>query len=231
VVRHPNAPRRLRAGAIDRRTAAGAFVVAAVALFATAAVVREPQAPAPPPDARAARELVVLMRTGARRSWLVTYDFTRTLASGHSLHETMREGRTPGLHALLSGSSMTFERGTHQYECNLIGPRSECTQSATGSFLPAWAVLRVAVHVGAYGVSREPPETIAGEPASCFRVATTGSRYLPDLGTESEMCLARDGVSLRQRIVRSSGDVDERVARSVRRGSVTGAVRALIRGF
>jgi hypothetical protein len=230
-VRRPNAPRRLRAGAVDRRTAAGAFAIAAVALFGTAAVAREPRAPAPVPDARAARELVTLMRTGERGSWLVTYDFTRTLAGGRSLHETMREGRSAGLHALVSGSSMTFERGTHEYQCNVVGTRSECTESATGTFLPAWAVLRVAVRVGAYGVAREPGETIAGDRASCFRVATTGSGYLSDLGTESEVCLARDGISLRQRIVRSSGDVDERVARSVRRRAGTGAVEALIRGF
>jgi len=171
------------------------------------------------------------MRAGERGSWLVTYDFTRTLADGRTLHQTMQEARSGTLHALVSGSSMTFERGTRQFDCNVVDVRSECTQSATGSFLPAWAVLRVAVRVDAYGVSREPGMTIAGEHASCFRVATTGSRYLTDLGTESDVCLAGDGVSLRQRVVRSSGDVDERVARSVRRHAGTRAVEALIRRF
>ena len=230
-MRRPNVLRRLRAGVSDRRTAGGAFAIAAVALVATAAVARVPRAPTRPPDPRAARELVALMRAGDRGSWVVTYDFTRTLAGGRVLHQTMQEGRSRSLHALVSGTSMTFERGTRQFECNVVDRRSECTQSATGSFLPAWAVLRVAVHVGAYGVSREPSQTIAEARASCFRVATTGSRYLPDLGVESEVCLAPDGVSLRQRVVRSSGDVDERVARTVRRRAGAGAVEALIRSF
>jgi hypothetical protein len=113
----------------------------------------------------------------------------------------------------------------------VVETRSECTESATGSFLAASEVVRVAVAVGAYDVSRVDRETIAGQRATCFRVATSGHRYLPDLGTRSDVCLARDGIPLRQRVVRSSGDVDERVARVVNRHADTPAVEALARDF
>ena len=211
--------------------AAGAFSLAAVALLCTASVARVPTVAPAPPDPRAARELVALMRAGEKGRWIVTYEFARTLAGGRVLRQPMQEGRAERLHVLVSGSSLTLESGPRAYECNRVEDRSECTPSETGRSLPAWAVLRVAVNVGAYGVRRESGETIDGQRATCFRVATTGRGYLPDLGTESDVCLATDGIVLRQRVARPSGDVDERVAQSVRRHVARGAVEALAQKF
>ncbi len=229
-MRAPLVSRRIRAGIVDRRVAAGAFSLAAVALLCTASVARPHRAAIEVSDARAARQLVSLMRTGERGNSLVTYDFTRTLHGGRVLRREMQEGRSSTLHVLVSGSSLTLERGSRVYECNLVEDRSQCTPP-TGRSLPAWAVLRIAVNAGAYGVRRTSGETVIGEHSTCYRVRTTGHGYLPDLGTESEVCLANDGIVLRQRVERPAGDRDERVARTVRRNVSAGAVEALAREF
>ena len=231
-MRRSNELRRRRV-AIDRRVAFGAVAVGAIALVCTVGVARSP-APAPVvnrPDPVAARELVALMRAGEGASWLATYDFTRTLANGSELRQRMREGRTPALHVLYSGTAMTVERGKQTYVCNLVDDRSSCEATPGGRALPASEVLRVAVSVGAYAVRRLPGQVIAGQPSRCFRVFATGSATLPDLGTDTDMCLFTDGVPASQRIVRTTGVVDERVARSVKRGVRTSAIEALARSF
>jgi hypothetical protein len=183
------------------------------------------------PDPAAARELVALMRAGEGASWLVTYDFTRTLPNGSKLRQVMREGRTPALHVLASGSAMTVERGNQTYVCNLVANRSSCDATPGGRALPASEVLRVAVSVGAYAVRPLPGRVVAGQKSRCFRVFATGSATLPDLGTDTDMCVFTDGVPSSQRIVRTTGVVDERVARSVKRGVATSAIEALERSF
>jgi hypothetical protein len=205
----------------------------AIALVCTVGIARSP-GPAPVvnrPDPAAARELVALMRAGEGASWLATYDFTRTLANGSELRQVMREGRTPSLHVLYSGSAMTVERGNQTYVCNLVDDHSSCDATPGGRALPASEVLRVAVSVGAYAVHRLPGRVIAGQPAHCFRVFATGAATLPDLGSDTDTCLFTDGVPASQRIVRTTGAVDERVARSVRRGVRTSAIEALKRSF
>jgi hypothetical protein len=219
--------------AIDRRIAIVAVLLGAIALICTVGIVRSP-APGPVidrPDPSAARELVALMRAGERASWLATYDFTRTLPNGSRLRQVMREGRTQSLHVLSSGSAMTVERGNHTYVCNLVEDRSSCDATPGGRALPASEVLRVAVSAGAYAVSRRPTRVIASDPSRCFRVFAVGSGRLLDLGTETDMCLFADGVPSSQRIVRTTGAVDERVAQSVKRGVSTGAIEALERSF
>jgi hypothetical protein len=227
-VRRSNELRRRRV-AVDRRVAFGAAALGAIALVCTVGVARSP-APAPVvnrPDPAAARELVTLMRVGEGASWLATYDFTRTLANGSKLRQVMREGRTPSLHVLYSGTAMTVERGNQTYVCNLVADRSSCDETPGGPTLPASEVLRVAVSVGAYAVRRLPGQVIAGQGSRCFRVFATGAATLPDLGTDTDVCLFSDGVPSSQRIVRTTGVVDERVARSVKRGVRTGAIEAL----
>jgi hypothetical protein len=54
---------------------------------------------------------------------------------------------------------------------------------------------------------------------------------LTDIGTRTDACLSRDGVPLSQRVVRPSGDVDERVARAVRPRVTASAVAGLARHF
>lgn len=202
-----------------------------VVLVGTASVAQVPPAATHRRDPQAARDLVALLRAGERGRWLVTSEFTRRLKGGRVLMQSMQEGRSRELHVLVAGTSMTLERNGRAHDCQMVATRTECTESATGSFLPSSEVVRVAVAAGAYEVSRAGPETIAGERAACFRLVTSGSRYLPDLGAESGVCLAPDGISLRQRVVRSSGDIDDRVARVVNRRADTRAVESLARDF
>jgi hypothetical protein len=97
--------------------------------------------------------------------------------------------------------------------------------------LPESEVVRVAVDSGVYGVSRLPGRTVAGEPARCFLVLPTGPGVLPDIGTETVVCLADDGIALEERIVRATGNTDERVATAIERGVTTEQVKALARSF
>jgi hypothetical protein len=92
-------------------------------------------------------------------------------------------------------------------------------------------VLRVAIGTGAYAVTRQPTITIAGVEAQCFRVRATGAGLLPDIGTETEACFSAAGVPLSQRVVRTTGDVDARVARKVRTDIDVGAIDRLQRSF
>jgi hypothetical protein len=101
-----------RPQAFDRRLAAGLFSLAAAGVLLTAGFAAAPTVPRDARDATAARDLVALLRAGESRSWLITYDFTRTLANGSELRETMREGRSPTLHVLTAGSAMTIDSPT-----------------------------------------------------------------------------------------------------------------------
>ena len=85
--------------------------------------------------------------------------------------------------------------------------------------------------VGAYDVVRSSAATIAGRRAQCFDVLATGHGQLPDLGVETDLCLTPSGVPLRQRVVRATGDVDERVARSVARRVTARTIEAVAAGF
>ena len=220
-----------RPQASDRRLAAGLFSLAAIGVLLTAGLASSPALPIPAPDPGAARELVALMHAGEGKSWLITYDFTRTLANGRRLRQTMQEGRSPKLHVLTAGSAMTIETPTHTYSCTLVAAGSACHEETTGRTLPESDVLRVAIAAGAYGVTRQAGATIAGARARCFRVLATGRGGLPDVGVETDVCLAPDGITLRDRVARATGDVDERTARVVRRDVSTADVEELARGF
>lgn len=220
-----------RPQAFDRRFAAGLFSLAAIGLLCTAGFTSSPTLPLPVPDPGAARELIAMLRAGEGESWLTTYDFTRTLASGRRLRQIMQEGRSPALHVLTAGSAMTIESPTRTYTCTLVDTGSACHEEATGPTLPESEVLRVAIAAGAYGVTRQAGATIAGEHARCFRVLATGRGGLPDVGVQTEVCGAADGITLRDRVVHTTGDVDERTARQVRRSVSTADVEQLARRF
>jgi len=220
-----------RPQAVDRRRAALFFSLAAIALLVTVAVAAAPLLPRPAPDAGAARELVRLMRGGERESWLVTYTFTRTLADGRALREVMREGRAHDLHVLTAGTSMTIETARGSYDCTLVETRAGCTRSGDGKVLPESEVMRIAVNTGVYEVSRLPSRTIAGEHARCFRVLPTGPGMLPGIGTETDVCLADNGIALDERVARATGNTDERVATEVARGVSSDRIKALARRF
>jgi hypothetical protein len=220
-----------RPQAFDRRLAAGLFSLAGIGVLLTAGLTSSPVLPLPQPDAGAARALVALMRAGEGKSWLITYSFTRTLADGRRLRQTMQEGRSAELHVLTAGSALTIRTPTRAYSCTLVDTGSACYQQTTGRTLPESEVLRVAIAAGAYGVTRQAGATIAGERASCFRVLATGHGGLPDVGVETDVCLAADGITLRDHVVRATGDVDERTVRAIRRDVSTADVEQLARGF
>jgi hypothetical protein len=230
-VQRLSARRRLRAGALDRRVAVGGFSLSAVVLLGAAAFARAPLPATDVRDPAAARALVALMRAGERSRWIASYDFTRTLANGLTLHQRRREGHSTTLDVVVSGTAMTIEHGQRSYDCELVGERSGCKESIVGVTLPASDVLRVAVAIGAYDVVREPDATIAGLRAQCFRVRATGHGSLPDLGVETENCLADDGISLRLLVVRPPGNVDEQVATAVQSRATMPDVEALAEGF
>jgi hypothetical protein len=227
----PNALRRLRAGTFDRRFATYAFSILAVVLVLTAGLARLPTTSADVGDPAAAQDLLALMRAGERGSWLVSYGFTRTLADGRVLTQTMQEARNPSLHVLLSGPSMTIETRTRSYDCNLVAGRWPCTGSVSSHVLPASEVMRVALAAGWYRVTRTANVTVAGERARCYRVLSSGVGQLPDIGAETDLCFAGDGIALSDRVVHATGDVDERVAASVVRRVSTARIEELAHGF
>ncbi len=211
--------------------AAGTFGLAALVLFGTVGAARAaaPQAAARGPDA--ARQLEQLMRAGELGSWSVNYEFTRSLADGRVMRQPEQEARDPSIHVLRAGSAVTVDKGDRSYDCNLTGTQFACTESATGTTLPPSEVLRVAVSVGAYDVTGLATIIIARAPARCFRVLGTGHGQLPDLGLETDMCFTAAGVPLLQRVVRASGDIDERVAQSVATPVTTRTIEAMVEGL
>jgi hypothetical protein len=217
--------------ALDRRIAALLFSLASVGLIVTVGVAAAPTLPRPQPDAGAARDLVALMRAGEGRSWMTSYEFTRTLADKRALSQIMREARNDELHVLISGSSMTFETPDRSYDCTLVDARAACQVSESAPALPESEVLRVAVNAGVYGVSRRPDRTVAGVRARCFLALPTGPGTLPDIGTETLVCLSDDGIALDERIVRTTGNTDRRVATAVERDVSTEQIEALVRSF
>jgi len=220
-----------RPQASDRRLAAGLFSLAAIGVLLTAGLTNTPDLLLPRPDPGAARELVALMRAGEGKTWLITYDFTRTIANGRRLRQTMQEGRSPELHVLAAGPAITIETPTRTYNCTLVDSGSACHEQHSGATLPESQVLRVAIAAGAYGVTREAGATIAGEHARCFRVLATGRGGLSGVGVETDACVAADGITLRDRVVRATGDVDERTVRTIRRDVSNADVEQLARGF
>ena len=94
-MQRPSAARRLGAGAVDRPVATGAFLLMAIVVMCAAAFATAPLPAVVARDPAAARDLVALMRSGERGGWIVTYDFTRTLANGRVLRQRGTEGRDP----------------------------------------------------------------------------------------------------------------------------------------
>jgi hypothetical protein len=211
--------------------AVGGLLLTAIALAVTAAFSRAPLPPSLVRDPVAARELVALMRAEERGRWIVRFDYTRTLANGRTSRLRVTEGRSSSWHVIVSGSTMTIERGDRSYQCDVIDARAGCQREPTARALPASEVVRVAVATGAYDVVEQPAETIAGLEARCFRVRATGQGSLPFLGAETDRCFADDGIPLRAFVARPPGTVDEQVAVSVESRVSTSEVKALARSF
>ena len=209
--------------------AAVGFAIGAVALIGAGAFARAPLPTVDTRDPAAAGDLVALMRAGEHGSWVVNFDFTRTLANGSVLRERASEGRSGRLHVLVSGPSMTIDTGAKSYACAVAAELSGCRQSTVGTTLPASEVLRIAIDAGAYDVVRRPDTTIAGHPARCFRVRATGQGGLPDIGVETDRCFGAGGIPLRISVVRPPGIVDRQIATSVLPHATLHDVEALAR--
>jgi hypothetical protein len=211
--------------------AAGGFLVAAIVVMCTAAFASAPLPAVLARDPAAARDLVALMRSGERGGWIVTYDFTRTLANGRVLRQRATEGRSASWHVAILGTAMTIERGAVTYTCALVGDRSGCSKTADRAALPESEVVRVAVASGSYDVVREPGTTIAGRRARCFRMRATGQGSLPDFGVQTDRCLSDEGMPLRLVVVRPPGNVNEQVATTARNRATPAQVKALAATF
>ena len=230
-MQRPSVARRLGAGAVDRHVAVGSFLLAAIALVCAAAFARAPLPEILGRDPAAARDLVALMRSGERGRWIVSYDFTRTLANGRVLHQRGDEGRSSSWHVVVLGAAMTIERGNRTFTCALVGDRSGCAKAAGAAALPESSVVRVAVAAGAYDVIRTPGTTIAGVRARCFQMRATGQGSLPDFGVETDRCLSDDGIPLRLFVVRPPGVINQQVATTVRHRATVAQVKALAAAF
>jgi hypothetical protein len=230
-VQRPFAARRLGAGAVDRYVATGSFLVASIVIVGAVAFTHAPVPAIVVRDAAAARDLVALMHSGERGQWIVTYDFTRTLADGRILRQRGDEGRSSSWHVVVLGPAMTIERGGRTFVCAVVGGHSGCRKTSDGAALSESAVVRVAVATGAYDVVRKPDTTIAGLRARCFRMRATGEGSLPDFGVETDRCLSDDGIPLRLFVVRPPGDVNEQVATAVRRRATPAQVKTLAASF
>jgi hypothetical protein len=230
-VQRPFAARRLGAGAVDRHVATGSFLLVAIVMVCAVAFTHAPLPATVVRDPAAARDLVSLMHSGERGGWIVTYDFTRTLAGGRTLRQHGDEGRSSSLHVIILGAAMTIERGGRTFTCAIVGDRSGCRKTSDGAALPESAVVRVAVATGAYDVVRTPDTTIAGLRARCFRMRATGQGSLPDFGVETDRCLSDEGIPLRLFVVRPPGTINEQVTTAVRRRATPAQVKTLAAAF
>jgi hypothetical protein len=208
---------------VDRRIGVAAVVAGALALAIPIAV-----ADAPAPSGRGgdrvalAQELAALANRGAGATWMVTFAFTRTTASGTSLHQTLVQAHVtsadrPALEVDGGLGSLLVTSGTSTYSCTVVQNHPECLARADGGGTARPGdVYGGAVVSGRYDIARRPTVVIAGLPASCFSLRLLTGVAVPGLGFSSEQCYSSAGVPLRSR-VQLSAAVDERVALTVRR--------------
>ncbi|HEY5013667.1 MAG TPA: hypothetical protein VIK61_13320 [Acidimicrobiia bacterium] len=208
---------------LDRRIGAAAVIAGALALAIPIAV-----ADAPAPAGRGGdpitlvRELAALANRGAGATWMVTFAFSRTTASGGRLQQTLVQAHVtsagrPTLDVDGGLGSLLVTSGRNTYSCTVVHDRPECLARAggTGTARPG-DVYGGAVVSGRYDIARRPTATIAGLTASCFFLRLLTGVPVPGLGFSSEQCYSSAGVPLRSR-VQASAAVDERVALTVRR--------------
>jgi len=207
---------------LDRRVAVIALVVAVVVVAVTITAAHSP----PARDDRARRELLALARRQDRASWLVEFDFTRTLANGEQLREAVTEANRPPVHVLSSGTTVTVDFGARTASCTNTDKGPKCIEQADDPSLASSAVYREVTALGAYRVERLSGATFAGEPARCFALAAV-ARPWPQLGDRTEQCYARDGVPLHSSIRRGQG-VDSRDAVRVIRNVGARRLAALV---
>jgi hypothetical protein len=203
---------------LDRRVAVAAVVVAAAALAVPLAVADAP-VPAPPSSdpLALAQELATLANRGAGATWLVTFAFTRTNASGRQLHNTLVVAHRSSIDVDNGFGSLVVTTADRTYSCTVVGAQPRCLASAdSGGTTKPGAVYGGAVVSGRYDIERAALATIAGLRARCFVLRLRTGDPVAGLGYSSEQCYSAEGVPLRSRIARPGG-TDERIALTVRR--------------
>jgi hypothetical protein len=216
----------------DRRVALGVVAGATVAVVISVALA-DAGVPAGEPvparnDARAYAQLVDLLEARDAGDWRVDFR-TERLTPARTSASDITEARAVELRAVASGTTLTVERSGTRVECTRVGGTPECLRAASGSELPAAAVLRTAVEAGGYAVQRAPGRRVAFEDAACFRIVRLRGP-LPGYGDRSEHCFAADGVPLWAR-VEQVGAMDTRTAVAVQRGGGRAAIEALARSY
>lgn len=189
-------------------------------------------------DAAAARErLVARFEAGRRATWLVQFDFVRTLKNGQGLRGDITEANRPPDHLTSGIGGASGTRAGRQITCTEVRGATTCAASGTPAppFEQTLAeqvanlrdVLVVPHHW--YDVTRITRLTIAGERGDCFLMTRITVVPSPPYGERTEMCFAADGVPLRTRIERSEG-TDERTATRVQRTVTDADLNALETG-
>lgn len=203
----------------DRWAATALFLAAAAVMSVTAALSEPPvRRPRVEHDAQAFVELTRLLDAGERASWIVEYDYARTLAGGRTTTARVSHARGDRVRVTRDATSADVVLGRTAYHCTVAGGEVQCLAMPRDErpALSTADVVRTVVDLRAYAVARLPDETLAGERARCFRVLAVRG-LLPALGSETVYCLADDGVLLRRRV---AGPVrtDEWTAAGVERG-------------
>ena len=162
-----------------------------------------------------AQELATLANRGPRRTWFVTYAFTRTTNGGQKLHETLvaahvaASGGRPALDISSGVGTLVVTSGTQSWSCTAVESGPPCLRSrASGTNQPG-AVYGGAIVSGRYSIRRGTDTTIADFAARCFFLTRRHGDPIAGLGFSSEQCYSSTGIPLRSR-VQSSGSLDER---------------------
>jgi len=209
---------------LDRRVAASAVVVAAVALAIPMAVSDTPALDVTGHERiDLARELAALANRGVGASWLVTYVFTRTNAARNQLHDSIvvahvpRTATRPSLDIDQGLGSLVVTSGPRTYSCTVPLDKPECLERPTVDRTSRPGdVYGGAVVSGRYDISAAPSARIADLEARCFVLRLKQGTPVPGLGFSSEQCYSSDGVPVRSR-VQGAIATDERLAITVGR--------------
>jgi hypothetical protein len=209
---------------VDRRVAAAVVVVVALAVAIPAVVIHAHDSHPKDDSTALAQELADLANRSTTTSWLVTFAFTRTTATGRKLHDTVvgahyasTNASQPSLDIDDGLGSLVVTAGNRTYSCTTVGDKPQCLgRTASDTTSKPGAVYGGAVVSGRYSITRAPKATIAGLEAHCFFLRRRRDNPLPGLGFSSEQCYSTAGVPLLSKVQRS-GALDERAALSVRR--------------
>jgi hypothetical protein len=211
---------------VDRRVAFVSLAVAVVVAVVVAGVVVATR-PDHGTDTKALNEFLGLATRREKTTWLVTYRFDRRLGSGRTLTQSVTEGNRPPVHVLSGSGTVTVDFGDRIASCTATPKGPNCSEhKSTPSLAPA-EVYRVATSLGGYRVVRGPTMTVAGEPATCFRLIAPKHKTTPTLGDETVQCYAADGVPLRSEF-HHNGVVDTRTATKVTRKVSDAALNAIL---